>query len=62
MARRVEVREVSAVSREITWEGRDLQGALVPPGVYAVRLGVDGDLGDADLANRELLRTIAVAY
>ena len=62
VARRVEVREVSAGPLEIAWDGRDQQGALVPPGVYAVRLGVDGDTGDTALASRELLRSIAVAY
>ena len=62
VARRVEVREVSTGPFEITWDGRNQDGDLVPPGVYAVRLGVDGDTGDTDLANRELLRTIAVAY
>ena len=30
--------------------------------VAVVEIGVDGDTGDTDLANRELLRTIAVAY
>ena len=62
VARRVEVREVSTGPFEIAWDGRNQDGDLVPPGVYAVRLGVDGDTGDTDLANRELLRTIAVAY
>ena len=62
VARRVEVGEVSAGPLEITWDGRDQQGALVPPGVYAVRLGVDGDTGDTALTSLELLRTIAVAY
>ena len=62
VARRVEVREVSAGPLEITWDGRNQDGDLVPPGVYAVRLGVDGDTGDTALTSRELLRTIAVAY
>ena len=62
VARVVEVREVSTGPFQITWDGRNQEGELVPPGVYTVRLGVDGDTGDTDLANRELLRTIAVAY
>ena len=62
VARRVEVREVSTGPFEIAWDGRNQDGDLVPPGVYAVRLGVDGDTGDTALSSRELLRTIAVAY
>ena len=62
VARRIEVGEVSAGPLEIAWDGRNQDGDLVPPGVYAVRLGVDGDTGDTALSSRELLRTIAVAY
>ena len=57
-----ERREVSAGSYSIPWDGRDEGGKLVPPGVYAVRLELAVDTADTGVGNRELLRTLAVAY
>jgi len=62
VARLVEVRTVSTGSYEMAWDGRDQSGKLVPPGLYAVRLGLGDYTGDADLAKQWPLRTIAVAY
>ena len=39
------------------WDGRDEQGELVPPGLYVVRIAVDGDAKD-----EELSRIIGVVY
>ena len=39
------------------WDGRDEQGELVPPGLYVVRIAVNGDAKD-----EELSRIIGVVY
>ncbi len=39
------------------WDGRDLRGQRVPPGLYLAELHVAGDAGD-----RRVRRTVAVAY
>ena len=44
------------------WDGRDKQGAVVPPGVYLARVRVDTDTEGARIGRTEILRTIAVAY
>ena len=57
-----ERREVGAGGYSMSWDGRDDKGELVPPGVYAVRLKPAVDTADTRVGNRELLRTLAVAY
>ena len=42
---------------EIRWDGKDMEGNMVPPGVYIVRIHVDGDTG-----RREVRRTVCVVY
>ena len=39
------------------WDGRDLHGQRVPPGLYIAELHIAGDAGD-----RSVRRTVAVAY
>ena len=39
------------------WDGRDSGGGIVPPGIYLLRVSVEGDARDS-----QRLRTIAVAY
>ena len=48
---------LAAGAYEHTWDGRDATGALVPPGVYIVRIAADAKSGEAVLA-----RTLSVAY
>jgi len=31
--------------RRVKWDGRDEQGAMVPPGIYVARVGFDADSG-----------------
>lgn len=57
-----ERREVSAGEYRITWSGDDDAGQRVPPGIYTLRFHVDADAEGADLDQRDILRTIAVAY
>ncbi len=57
-----ERREVGAGAYSMAWDGRDDEGELVPPGVYAVRLKPAVDTADTGVGNRELLRTLAVVY
>jgi hypothetical protein len=40
-----------------TWDGRNSEGNLVPPGIYVVRVKLE-----ADRADKELVRTINIAY
>ncbi len=42
---------------ELTWDARDDQGNIVPPGLYLVQLRVDGDARESTS-----IRTLAVAY
>ena len=42
---------------DLVWNGRDDSGGLVPPGVYAVRLEIDGDARSSTA-----VRTVGVAY
>ena len=43
----------------VLWDGRDEAGGLVPPGVYAVRLGLDTD---ANKQGTETVRLMRVVY
>ena len=44
-------------TRTFTWAGRDLLGALVPPGIYLCRISLEAEVGE----DTEL-RLLAVAY
>ena len=44
-------------SQAFTWDGRDLSGQLVPPGVYLCRIKVEADDQDS-----QLMRLVHVAY
>ena len=57
-----ERRAVSAGSYEIGWDGRDEGGALVPPGLYCVRLHIRTNTVGAQVRDKTVLRTVAVAY
>ena len=60
--RLAEQRALSTGSYGIAWDGRDEQGAVVPPGVYLARVRVDTDTEGARIGRDEIFRTIAVAY
>ena len=55
-----ERRAVSAGSYAIDWDGRDEGGALVPPGLYCVRLHIRTNTVGAQVENKTVLRTVAV--
>ena len=55
-------REVGAGEYEMKWDGADEAGRRVPPGVYALRFHVEADVEGADLDERDIIRTVAVAY
>jgi len=57
-----ERRAVSAGSYEIGWDGRDEGGGLVPPGLYCVRLHIRTNTVGAQVRDKTVLRTVAVAY
>ena len=54
--------EVGAGKYEMKWDGTDEAGQRVPPGVYALRFHVEADDEGADLDERDIVRTVAVAY
>jgi len=63
LVRRVaEQRDNSTGSYAIPWDGRDAAGALVPPGLYAVRIKLSGETEGSSVNRLEELRTVAVAY
>lgn len=63
LVRRLEERrDVSAGRYTIAWDGADDHGQLVPPGVYAVRLGLDASTDGTGGKRSHVARTIAVAY
>ncbi len=49
--------KVTAGLVEFSWDGRDLNGRLVAPGIYLCRIKVEADKGD-----EELVRTVHVVY
>ena len=55
-------RALSAGSYEISWDGRDEDGDLVPPGLYCVCLHIRTNTAGAEVDNKTVLRTVAVAY
>ena len=57
-----EQRPLSAGSYEIGWDGRDESGDLVPPGLYCVRLHIRTNTVGAQVKDKTVLRTVAVAY
>jgi len=42
---------------EFAWDARDLDGELVPPGIYLCRIKIEADKSD-----NVLVRTVYVAY
>jgi flagellar basal-body rod modification protein FlgD len=42
---------------ELSWDGRDGGGELVPPGLYLIEFHIDGDAGAA-----EVRRVVSVVY
>ena len=42
---------------QVTWDGRDAAGQVVPPGLYLVRLSADTDAG-----KMTEMRSVAVVY
>ncbi|MBM3276757.1 MAG: hypothetical protein FJY95_01565 [Candidatus Handelsmanbacteria bacterium] len=46
----------------VAWDGQDKDGALVPPGLYAVRLWLEADTEGAGLSRPQLLRLVSLAY
>ena len=57
-----EQRDFASGIYEMGWDGRNEQGTLVPPGVYAMHLRLDANTSGAELRQEELVRTLAVAY
>jgi hypothetical protein len=49
--------EGKAGQQRLVWDGRDDRDHLVPPGVYVVELGIEGDAGA-----KTTRRLISVAY
>ena len=57
-----EQRDFASGIYEMGWDGRNEQGTLVPPGVYAMHLRLDANTSGAELGQEKLVRTLAVAY
>ena len=57
-----ERRALSAGPYEIGWDGRDEYGDIVPPGLYCVRLHIHTNTAGAQVKDKTVLRTVAVAY
>jgi len=57
-----ERRSRSAGQYALTWDGRDDEGGLVPPGLYLVHLRVGNASEGAGLTAREVMLTVGVAY
>jgi hypothetical protein len=49
--------EGKAGQQRLTWDGRDEGDQLVPPGVYIMEIGIEGDAGA-----KTTRRLISVAY
>lgn len=57
-----ERRALSAGSYKMGWDGRDEYRALVPPGLYCVRLHIHTNTAGANVKDKTILRTVAVTY
>ena len=57
-----EQRSISAGNYSISWDGRDETGAVVAPGLYAVRLQLGGNTDGSGIRDQEIYRTVAVTY
>ena len=55
-------RETGAGRYQIAWDGTDDSGHLAPPGLYAVRLGMEADTDGAGLDKKHALQTVALVY
>ena len=58
----VERRLISTGEYAIGWDGRDVSGGRVPPGIYYARLRLAADKGGLSTSQTEVLRTVSVAY
>lgn len=55
-------RDVGAGRYQIAWDGTDDSRHLAPPGLYAVKLGLDADTDGAGLDKKHALLTVALVY
>jgi len=46
----------------MAWDGLDEHGELAPPGLYAVRLGLDSNTDGAGLDKERVVQTTALLY
>jgi len=60
--RMAQQRAVSTGLHAVRWDGRDQQGARVPPGIYYALVRLDADTEGASIARNRVLRAVAVAY
>ncbi|HIG57587.1 MAG TPA: hypothetical protein EYQ18_27050, partial [Candidatus Handelsmanbacteria bacterium] len=51
---------VSGGAQAFVWDGRDDQGALVPPGLYITQ--IDAATDAADISGQQVARLVGVAY
>jgi hypothetical protein len=57
-----EQRRVSSGRYQVSWDGRDEQGHLPPPGLYLVSVEIDTDTDGARLENARFLQTVSLVY
>jgi hypothetical protein len=55
-------RQVSSGRYRMAWDGLDEHGELAPPGLYAVRLGLDSNTDGAGLDKERVVQTAALLY
>ena len=53
---------ISTGVKSVNWDGRDMKGQLVSPGLYCARFRVATETDGAGVDKAEVLRTVAVAY
>lgn len=57
-----EQRRVSTGRYQVSWDGRDEQGNLPPPGLYLVSVEIDTDTDGARVKNARFLQTVSLVY
>ncbi|MBI2505873.1 MAG: hypothetical protein HYW07_21880 [Candidatus Latescibacteria bacterium] len=62
LRRLVERQEVGTGQRRVRWDGRDQEGALVPPGIYCALLRLEADTEGTGLGHQRFLRALSVVY
>ena len=50
--------ETAAGVQRLTWDGRDRQGRLLPPGLYVCRVGVEVDAEDEQTTGTKLVASV----